>query len=129
MKILIMIAMITFTFSSKDILWTSLGEAKKISKKEKKPIMLMVTYKYCPECRYVKKVVYKDKKIKNIINNKYIPVVYEFNDPKLPKKFKKWGVPRFYFLNSSLDIKGYHLGGLRVNKMQKLLDDNLKAAK
>jgi thioredoxin-related protein len=118
-----------FCFSGDDILWTSLEKAKKISKKEKKPIMLMVTYKYCPECRYVKNIIYKDKKIKDTINNKYIPVVYEFNDKKLPKKFKKWGVPRFYFLNSSLDIKGYHLGGLRIKKMQDLLNKNLKAIK
>lgn len=129
MKILIIALMFAFSFADNDILWTSLENAKKISKKENKPIMLMVTYEYCPECRYVKKVIYKDKKIKNIINNKYIPVVYEFNDPKLPKKFKKWGVPRFYFLNASLDVKGYHLGGLRINKMQKLLDDNLKIMK
>ena len=129
MQKLILILIFVFSFTKEDILWTSLEEAKKISKKENKPIMLMVTYKYCPECRYVKKVIYKDKNIQDIINNKYIPVVYEFNDKKLPKKFKKWGVPRFYFLNSSLDIKGYHLGGLRLKKMQKLLDDNLKIMK
>jgi len=111
------------------IKWENLENAKKISKKTNKPIFLMVTYEYCPECRYVKKVVYKDKDIHNIINNKYIPVVYEFNDPKLPKKFKKWGVPRFYFVNSDFQIYSYHFGGVRIKKMQKILDENLKNTK
>ena len=127
MKLLfIVLFFIVSIYADGDIKWQSLEKAQKISKKDNKPIMLMVTYEYCPECRYVKNIVYKDEGIKNIINNKFVPVVYEFNDKKLPKKFKKWGVPRFYFTDSSLDIKGYHLGGLRIKKMNKLLADNLK---
>ena len=51
-----------------------------IKKKENKPIMIMVTYKYCPECRYVKKVLYKDKDIKTLTKM----VIKQF--PKAKKK-------------------------------------------
>lgn len=129
MKILSLMILFAFCFSDHSIPWVKLDVAKQLAKKENKPIMVMVSYKHCPECRYVKCVVYEDEKIKETISHKYISVVYEFDDKELPQQFKAHGVPRFYFLNSSSEIKGYHLGGLRVNKMQTLLDNYLKTTK
>ena len=116
--------------ASKHISWEeSLAVATTKSQKTNKPILLMVTYVNCPECRYMDKVVFKKDKINSYINTNFIPVAFEFDDPKLPEKFKQFGIPRFYFSDDKLNVYKKHLGGMRTKQLDSLLKEQLEAYK
>lgn len=114
------------TADNKYINWEkSLEKAKLKSKQNNKPLFIMVTSKACPECRYMKKKVFKDKDIQATINKKYIPFLIQHRDKNMQDKFKDIPIPRFYFTDKNLDIYAKHIGGMRVSQMQKLLDKKL----
>ena len=82
----------------------ALKEAKEIHK----PVFLMLSTKTCPECNYMKQVVFTQQKVKRFLKENFIPVVLDIKRDKIPKDLKYIGIPTFFII----DENGKNLGKL-----------------
>ncbi len=70
-----------------------------LSKKEKKPILMVYSATWCPECNYMEEVVFKDPKLQNYIQTHFLPLSLDITKDSLPKKFTYKGVPTFFVIS------------------------------
>lgn len=82
--------------------WTnSYSEAKESALKEKKLIMIMLSREHCQACWYMEHIVFKNKDVKALIVDNFIPVYVDVNSDVVPKGFSYIGTPTFYFTDES----------------------------
>lgn len=83
-----------------DIDWVTLEEAKEISVREKKPIMVIIHKTWCGACKSLKKEVAEDEAIAKFSSNLVMVNTEDDEEPK-DKSFAPDGgyVPRVFFLS------------------------------
>lgn len=59
-----------------EVNWVTLEEAQKLSKKDKKPIIMDVYTAWCGPCKMLSKVTFKDKDIVNYLNENFHAVKF-----------------------------------------------------
>jgi uncharacterized protein YyaL (SSP411 family) len=78
--------------------YTSLQEAKKQAKKEKKPIFMLIGSMECKYCRALKKGALANKEILRILKNDYIVMVLDAKNG-VPHQYKTPGIPAMWILD------------------------------
>ncbi|WP_373069583.1 thioredoxin family protein [Sulfurimonas sp.] len=100
MKSIILIILMTLTVSaSENIKWIkTYTEAVKLSKKQKKPMLLFMNREDCGACEFMKENVFIDEMIYSYINENYIPVYVNIHKNDAPKKMQVKMTPVFHFV-------------------------------
>ena len=101
------------------------NKALKKARDENRDVMMMYSATWCPECNYMKEVVFKDKKVVNYINSHFIVLGLDIQKDKLPKGFNFMGIPTFFFINKDAKQIGKIEGGDKADKFLKKMK-NLK---
>jgi len=79
--------------------------------KQNKEVMMMYSAVWCPECNYMKDVVFKDKKIAHYTQKHFVVLTLDIQKDKLPKGFEYIGIPTFFFINKNAKLEDKIIGG------------------
>ncbi len=100
-KILILLSIVTI-LSAGTLKWsndynTTLSKAKQTGK----PVLMMYHASWCPECNYMKEVVFKDPKLQTYMQKHFQLLAFDITKDKksLPSQYKFLGVPTFFFIS------------------------------
>jgi len=71
------------------------------AKKEHKTILMMYQASWCPECGYMKEVVFKDPVLSQYMQKHFKLLTFDItkDKSKLPNGYKYLGVPTFFFIS------------------------------
>lgn len=94
----------------------SYNTALQKAQKEDKDVMMMYSAVWCPECNYMKEVVFKEKELSSYIQKKYIVLFLDIQKDKLPEGFNYIGIPTFFFIDKNGQEKNKFIGGEKANK-------------
>ena len=83
---------------------------------QNKEVMMMYSAEWCPECNYMKDVVFKDQKVADYIQKHFIVLTLDIQKDKLPKGFEYIGIPTFFFLDKNAKEKHRIIGGDKASK-------------
>ena len=123
MKILVALIMMTSLLLASNINWYSnYNEARSIAKTEHKPIIVMITASWCGVCNMMKNSVFTDSKIIKKQNAKFISVMLDKDKNVVPKEFKVYGTPTFYFLDYKGELVEMYMGGSNMFGWNEKLD-------
>ncbi|WP_457749671.1 thioredoxin family protein [Sulfurimonas sp.] len=86
------------------------------AKKEQKPILMVQVTNYCPWCRKLEKKVLAKEKINTDIHKRYIPLIVNREEAKLPKRFATPIVPVTYIIDYKDDTKFTKIMGYKNKK-------------
>lgn len=99
-----------------EIEWqNSLSQAKKLSSKTKKPIMVFVTSTTCPYCTIMSETTFEDEAVCKLVNSKFVPLIALDGTADVPKSVKVRGVPSVGFVDASERELAPKIIGLRDN--------------
>lgn len=91
------------------------------AEKQNKEVMMMYSAPWCPECNYMKEVVFKNKNVLAYIQKHFIVLSLDIQKDKLPKGFDFIGIPTFFFLDKKTKEKDKIIGGSKADVfLQKL---------
>jgi len=114
-KIVLIIAfLITSVFA--DINWVDdIDDAYDKAAKENKNVMVMLSRKGCPACKYMKDVVFKDKNFSKRFNRDLIAVHIDIHKDFMPDGLEFFATPTFYFLDAN-EKKLHRINGAHNSK-------------
>lgn len=128
MKQIIVVLMVlgTFLFGAEaPKIYHDFESGQKAAKQQDKPMMIMIVVEGCPECAYMKDVVFKQDKTSEYMNENFINVVLDFKKNDIPSKYPHFGVPHTYYTDKDGDILFQQIGGTRGDEFL----EQLKKAK
>ena len=91
------------------------------AKNQKKEVMMMYSAPWCPECNYMKEVVFKNKEVSEYIQKHFIVLSLDVQKDTLPDGFNFPGIPAFFFLDENAKEENKIIGGDKANKFLKSL--------
>jgi len=83
--------------------------------KQHKEVMMMYSAVWCPECEYMKEVVFKDEKVLKYIQKHYVVLALDIQKDTLPEGFDYAGIPVFFFLDKNAKEKNKIVGGSKAH--------------
>ena len=117
MKYLMLIFALAISLISSEIKFEhNFDKALLKAKNQHKEVMMMYSAVWCPECNYMKEIVFKNKKVNSYIQKHFIVLSKDINKDKLPSGFKYVGIPTFFFINNFGKEKGRIIGGGKADK-------------
>jgi len=93
------------------------------AKIQNKEVMMMYSTKWCPECNYMKDVVFKDAKVSKYMQKHFVLLSLDIQNDKLPKGFEYIGIPTYFFIKDGTKLSGKIVGGDKADKFLKKLKD------
>ncbi len=127
MRFLTILIFVTSLFCA-DFDWIPLEKAKEISKRENKPIMIMVSSKDCGVCGYMEDVVFEDERVAEYVENFFVPVKISLKEAE-KLRLKAFGTPTFFFVNAELKpYKRALVGAAKADVFLKKLKEYKRAA-
>ncbi len=121
-KIFALIMIVTFSlFASEEIhnfkYETDYTYALQKAKKEHKVLLLMMTIHGCPNCAYMKDIVFERENILNYINDNYVVALFDIDRDRhrYPKRFKVLHGPIFIWIDpdTEKELRERKVGGSR----------------
>lgn len=117
MKYLMLIFALAISLISSEIKFEhNFDKALQKAKNQHKEVMMMYSAVWCPECNYMKEIVFKNKKVNSYIQKHFIVLGKDIDKDKLPSGFKYIGIPTFFFINKFGKEKGRIIGGGKADK-------------
>lgn len=114
MKKIFFLILINFTSLFADVNYTDIFDAYDVAQAKDRPVLIMLSKKACPGCKYMRNVVYKNNKVSEYINEHFVAVDIDVYDEPVPEELEFFATPTFYFLDANEKIL------LRVNGGQKV---------
>ncbi len=93
----------------------NLNKAIEKANKQHREVMMMYSAVWCPECNYMKDVVFKDEEVLKYIQKHYVVLALDIQKDTLPKGFNYIGIPTFFFLDKNAKEKNEIIGGSKAN--------------
>ncbi|ADN10096.1 thioredoxin family protein [Sulfurimonas autotrophica] len=116
MKILILLlTSVLILFANELQFEHNFDKALKKAKEQNKAVMMMYSAVWCPECNYMKEIVFKDKQVSTYIEKHFIVLSLDIQKDTLPKGFEYPGIPVFFFLDDNASEKDKIIGGSKAN--------------
>ena len=112
---IIMIIYTTTLFSTTFHYEHNLSKALQKASAQNKEVMMMYSAAWCPECAYMKDVVFKDKKMLKYMGEHFIVLVLDIDHDVLPKGFDFVGIPTFFIVDKNLKKQGRIIGGSKAH--------------
>lgn len=91
------------------------------AKNQNKEVMMMYTAVWCPECNYMKDVVFKDKEVVRYIQEHFIVLTLDIQKDTLPEGHSYMGIPTFFFIGKDAKEKNKIVGGDKASKFLETL--------
>ena len=114
--------MLFITVHAVELSWDhNLTAGLKKAQDNNKTILMMFSAPWCPECGYMKEVVFKDENVSKQMQNFTLIEIDITKKDRIPKGYKYIGVPTFFFLDANGSIKSQKDGGARKDEFIKLL--------
>jgi len=92
----------------------SFDKALQKAKKQNKEVMMMYSAVWCPECNYMKEVVFKNEKVSTYMKANFIVLLLDVQKDTLPKGFEYPGIPVFFFIDVNSKEKSKIIGGSKA---------------
>ncbi len=100
MKKILSIIFIVSVLSAGQLHWSrNYEKAVALAQKDAKPVLMMYHASWCPECSYMKEVIFKDPKLSAYMQSHFELVALDISKDKLPKGYSYKGVPTFYIIS------------------------------
>ena len=124
MKSLLLFIAFTLSLFANELQYEhNFNQAVEKANKQHKEILMMYSALWCPECNYMKDVVFKNEKVLKYIQKHYVVLALDIQKDTLPKGFNYIGIPTFFFLDKDAKEKNKIIGGSKANIfLQKLKD-------
>ena len=102
---------------------TSYYMARKHAKEQNKILLIMIHKVGCPNCAYMKDIVFEREKVLNYLNENYVTLLLNSKGHYYPKRFISPRSPTFFFLNAKneKELRPRKVGGSRPEKFLKEL--------
>ena len=122
MKYSIIISILSIVLFAGEIQFEhDLTKALQKAKSQHKEVMMMYSATYCPECNYMKEVVFKNREVAAYIQKHFIVLSLDIQKDKLPDGFDFIGIPTFFFIDENATEKNRIVGGDKADKFLKSL--------
>lgn len=92
----------------------SFNDAVAQSKKRHKPIMMLYSAIWCPECNYMKEVVFQDSAVQSYLREHFIVLALDTQKDTLPQGFDYDGIPTFFFFTPGQKAVQKIIGGSKA---------------
>ncbi len=124
MKSLLLIIICTLALSANELHYEhNLTKATDKADNQHKEVMMMYSAVWCPECDYMKEVVFKDEKVLKYLQKHFVVLALDIQKDILPEGFDYPGIPAFFFLDKNAKEKDKIFGGSKANIfLQKIKD-------
>jgi thioredoxin-related protein len=95
------------------------------AKKEDKLVLLMMTYKGCPVCDYMKDIVFERKPVLEYLNKHYFVVIKDIEKDRYPQRFSVIDSPTFFFIDPETkeEVLEKKVGGFRPDAFLNILKE------
>ena len=90
-------------------------KAVKKAKEQNKEVMMMYSASWCPECNYMKEIVFKNKEVSSYLEKHFVILSLDIQKNILPDGFDYPGIPVFFFLDENSKEKDKIIGGSKAN--------------
>ncbi len=122
MRPLVLIFLCTVALFSDELkLEHNFDQAVEKAQKQHKQVLMMYSAVWCPECNYMKDVVFKDKAVSSYMQKHYVVLTLDIQKDKLPDGFEYPGIPVFFLLGNNAKEKHRIVGGSKAKTfLQKL---------
>jgi thioredoxin-related protein len=121
--ITIFLLFLNITFAAELKFENNFNLALKKANLEHKKLMMMYSATWCPECEYMKEVVFQDKEVANYIEKHFILLILDIQKDKLPKGFNHIGIPVFFIIDQNGKEKYKIIGGSKPKIFLKKLKE------
>jgi thiol:disulfide interchange protein len=91
------------------------------AKAQNKEVMMIYSATWCPECDYMKEVVFKDQEVMDYIQKHFVVLSLDIQKDALPDGFEFPGIPTFFFIDENANEKNRIVGGDKADKFLKKL--------
>ena len=117
MKKIVLISVFSISLFAQELsLLHNYKAALQKAKQEHKHVMMLYSATWCPECNYMKEVVFKDKNVASYLQSNYVVVSLDIDKDNLPKGFDYNGIPTFFFTTANGEKIATIEGGNKANK-------------
>lgn len=117
----------SFYAPSNDIEWdNNINSIQELTNNSKKNTLLFFTGKWCSPCQIMKREVFADKEVTNIINSQVVPVMIDIDNPntkELVKYYKVGATPTTIIVDSQGKILDYVVGKIEKKKFLEMLSN------
>jgi len=117
-----------FYVPANDIAWAKdYASAKRQAAKADKPILLSFTANWCVPCRVMKRQVWADPQVMQLVNAEFVPVAIDVGDPKNAEVMDAYniqGPPVTIVCNSQGQALDWRAGGISQPVILELLDSS-----
>ena len=97
--------------------------------KEKKLVLISIESDTCPYCKKMKKEIFNSSEYRNKIDQMYIYVPINTNDPSLPESLRTKYIPAHVILSPAKNaVLDAYAGYIDPKSFIKILDENYKEA-
>ena len=115
----------SFYVPSNDIAWAdSYAAAQKRSADSDKPAILYFTGTWCVPCRIMKRQVWADEEVKDLVNARFVPVSIDVDDPEnaaVLTRHKIGGPPVIIVTDPQGEVRDWRAGGISKSEFIELL--------
>lgn len=122
MKFLIAVFLFAISLFANELQYEhNFHKALQKARHQNKEIMMMYSAVWCPECNYMKDVVFKNKKVVTYIQKHFVVLTLDIQKDKLPKGFSYIGIPTFFLIDKNAKLKHKIIGGDKAERFLKEL--------
>lgn len=114
-KIILILTLTIFAFADK-VDWLDYDSAVEKAQKENKMVAVMITNPRCGFCVKMHNSTLDSDKVKDTLENFFIPTLLDTSKDKLPYHLKVRGTPTFFFLDKKEQIKDRVIGYRDTNQ-------------
>ena len=117
----------SFYAPTNSITWKdNIESAKKIANNSDKNMMIFFTGKWCSPCRIMKREVFADKEVKEVVDAKVISLEINIADPNseaLVKQYNIGATPTTLFIDAQGKVIDYAVGKIDKTKFLEMLEN------
>lgn len=122
----------SFYVPSNDIVWTNnITSTQALTNNSNKNTLLFFTAKWCVPCRIMKREVFADNEVMEVVNSEVIPVMIDIDNPNTKKLVKHYNIgvtPTTVIVDSQGKVLDYVVGKIEKKNFLEILN-NLKTNK
>ena len=117
-----------FYVPSNDIVWAeNYIFAQKKAFQSDKPIIIFFTGKWCVPCKIMKRQVWADEQVRDVVNKEFIPLIIDVDDPDnidLLVRYNVAGTPITIVTDSNGNALQWRVGGIGKSEFLELLRES-----
>lgn len=121
-----------FYVPSNDIIWAGNHiSAQNKALQSDKPIILFFTGKWCVPCKIMKRQVWADEQVRDVVNEEFIPLIIDVDDPDnidLLVRYNVAGTPITIVTDSNGDALHWRVGRIGKSEFFELLRESSSIA-